>query len=440
MSIVYNNPVCACKDLCTTPNRLRSALTTSEVNQPPSNLINQNSFHPSGFFHLPPEIRNRVYFLAFRPDCMHSFGKNLPCSKRHIHQSSIGRRNAWKWLVLCHQTFVEASLYHPVSREEMKLRVTSEDCARCEYDRGPVLEGALHAVLTPRLGDRYRWEEYWLAGVRDLRLELDTETIDHDQEAEAGPRHDRHRFEHNLASIVAFVAGLRYLEKLTLTVSCTFHKTLSTNISVADSVAQLLCTLYEKKEADSLDFNIIQVVIVTKASVLQPGAPDHVTEGNTVEPLLQIAASVGFKQSEITTSEFQDKRENYSTGADIHANLNTDIELPSYEKILEATLLAKRSPKVQPELRFRIASFDEDFDDLPEDEKRLLKQEKEAVAKGAFVSRNPCGPTFVETVTPCVRHITAKYPGYGSYAAGSDTAPLYLGDDFYYKRRVAVYT
>ncbi|KAG7007325.1 hypothetical protein G7Y79_00010g028260 [Physcia stellaris] len=428
---IYNNPVCTCKELCTKSNQPRTALTT-ETNQPTSYLIEQDTTHPTGFFRFPPEIRDKIYFLSFRPDCTHSFGKSQPCSKRHVHQSSIGRRNAWKWLALCHQSCAEASLYHPLCRNEVKLIVTSDDCARCEYDGAPVLEGALHAQIAPRLGDGYRWEEHWLARVRDILLELDTEEMDHDHEPRDSPRHDIQRFSHNLESVVSFVAGLRFLEKFTMRVMCTFHKTMLANPVIAESVTRLLSILKQKKETYSLNVGIIEVVVVKAASVLQQGAPDQVTEGNTTEPLLQIAASVGFNSSDITTSVLNDRRKNYSTAADIRAHLQIDPPLPTFEVWRAATLLERRNVNVQLELRFRIAVFDEDFDELSEDEKRIIRQDEEATANGVIIVRHPCGPTYIEDTGGCVQNITPKYPRYGTYGAGSDIAPLYLIEDFYH--------
>lgn len=314
----------------------------------------------------------------------------------------------------------------------MKLILTSSDCARCEYNRAPVLEGALHAKLAPRLGDRYRWEERWLARVRDLLLELDTEDMDHDQEPTDGLRHDIQRFSHNLDSVVSFVAGLRFLKKFTLRVTCTFHRTMSANTVVAESVTRLLSILKQKKEAYSLDVGIIEVVVVKAASVLQPGVPDQVSEGSIIKPLLQIAASVGFNSSNITTSLLIDRRKNYSTAADIRAHLQADLPLAPYEVWRAATLLERRIANVQLELLFRIAVFDEDFDDLSKDEKRVIKQDEEAMANGMIIVRHPCGPTYIEDTGGCVRNITPKYPRYGIYGAGSDIAPLYLIEDFYH--------
>ena len=308
----------------------------------------------------------------------------------------------------------------------MKLRVTSEDCARCEYDRGPVLEGALHAKLTPRLGDRYRWQELWLARLTYLHLELDTEEIDLNQDLESGPTQAGQRFAHNLASIVSFAAGLRYLRKLELTVFCTFQTTLSTSTSVAGAIERLFCALRQKKETDMLDFGIIQVVIVREASVLEPDAPVRIAEGNAIEPLLNLAALSGFKPSEIRINEIQDRRKNFSTSADIRKLLQGDINCPTYEQFCAATSLARKHTKLRPQLLYRIANFDEDFDDLPEDEKNQLKQEEELVASGTFFLRYPTGPAIAEDTGGCVIHKTAKYHGYRS----RDTAPLYLEKDF----------
>lgn len=361
---------------------------------------------------------------------MHGFGRNIPCSKGHIHQSSIGRRSAWKWLVLCRQTNAEAILYHPVYRNEMKLRVASDDCARCGYDRGPVLEWALHAALTPKIGDRYKIEGHCLAMVRILSLELDTEEVDREQEPEASPRHDRQRFTHNLASIVSLIAGLNCLEKFTLTVFGTFHKTMVTNTGVADSVAQLFHILHQKKEqANSIDFSIIQTVIAQMPSVLQPGAPDQISDGDTIEPLLQVTGSVGFKRSEIFTSEVQDRRKNYSTVADITASLESPIQssFSSLEEGRPATSAASQSADVRPEL-YRVADFDEDFNDIPEEEKIQINKEEEIMANGGFIFRWPCGPTFYEDTSGCVRTETAKY---SRICLRRHSAPLYLMEDLY---------
>lgn len=75
--------------------------------------------HPFPFLQPPRELRDKVYFLSFRPDCSNTYLDGFRrCNKLHVHADKTSFQAALKWLQLGRQIWAEA---YPYAQQLTKL-------------------------------------------------------------------------------------------------------------------------------------------------------------------------------------------------------------------------------------------------------------------------------------------------------------------------------
>ncbi|KAK5088291.1 hypothetical protein LTR05_002508 [Lithohypha guttulata] len=372
--------------------------------------VAQDNTSPTSFFRLAPEIRNKIYFLATRPDCRFSWGKLERCDKKHIHQSERGRTEKWKWLVLCRQTWAEAAPYLPVIRHDVPLVVGDNKCGRCgsSKPRSRLKEGILHASLKPwqesfgefKLGPR----ELWYMRLQRLTIEF-----------ERYHRHSRRvaRLLHNLESFATFLEKLHDLQHITVKVQPDFKDAISESPAIASAVENLFSAMrslgvdrkytlqtervvwcskkYSSKQPDTLEITDLSSLLLEKM-VRCGNDPSKITILNSI-----IKKEVGPPQ--------QQGRQKWSAKQEWEEGMRTS------------------------QLFYRTSAFDEDFegyDDISGQPLAPVSNNWSALGLGRGMWRpGKWGPSYA-TRLGCVVTSWEKYESHERYR------PLYFEDDFYH--------
>ena len=411
MIIEYNDPVCECGSLCAQPTS-QTAQLTPDSRAIVTNAIVQDTTSPTSFFRLISETRDKIYFLSCRPDCHYSFGEKEGCDKRHVHNSAKGRKSAWKWLVLCRQTWSEASQYMPIIRNNIRFYINDDNCVRCWYGRNRRLkEGMLHASLKQSLSERCGLREIWYTRLRKLTIEF--EKYDNIY-GEADHKLDR--FAHNFDSLIAFVGKLRSLKRISINVKPDFTALLS-NTGVSDRMTRVFSILKARIDDGLLEINILQ-------NAYEISAP-------TSDPILQLAALAGLSNKNI--------------------NLTTiKIERPSIGHVFDSKPFCYNSwyeeekrweARLGSQLLYQTRLFDEDFEGIPAPEKLVWEDfetpsevpgeppEKGKRLRGGL-GLNQGQPTYYLR-SGCM------LTDFGKYKYLKDFLPLYLQEDFYHRSESA---
>lgn len=255
MMIFYDDPPCECGSKCAVPPVEPSyVFTESQAVHDHLQALSQDTINPISFFRLPIEVRNKIYFLASRPDCQFSFGKHAGCEKPHVHQSTSGRKEMWKWTVLCQQTWKESIQYIPLIRQDNYFRVDDGNCPRCWSARSrSVREGCLHASIQNGSSFSCPLREIQAVRIRALTVRLVGTRYNNESEG-----HGIERFVHNLESFTSFVAKMTNLRRITVIPSIQLPHAISRNSRVAKAVQQFFSVLTYRKGYSSLEV-IIEV-------------------------------------------------------------------------------------------------------------------------------------------------------------------------------------
>ena len=371
---------------------------------------------PTSFFRLMSEISDKIYFLSCRPDCQYSFGKKEGCDKRHIHNSGKGRTSAWKWLVLCRQTWSESSQYMPIIRSNIHLYINDNNCARCWYGRNRrVQEGMLHASLKDSLSETDELREIWYTRLQKLTIRLEKTEISHDEKD-----HKLDRLAHNLSSVIAFIGKLRSLKEITIEVEPDFTALLSINIEISGIITRLFSTIKARFNNESLKINISQKTFEINAS--------------TSKPILHLAALGGLSDNDISLTTIEiDRPPIY------------DVEyLANYISSYNSGYKKEERSEVSPASQFlyRTRLFDEDFEVIPEPEKQVWEEvdipsevpggsSKRVICRTRTLTMYESQPMY-DLRSGCVTMEHRKY----RYL--SEFLPLYIEEDFYHKSESAI--
>lgn len=427
--IYYDDPACSCGPLCAQP--------TSQPEQPTpgsgaagGNAIIQDTTLPTSFFRRSGEIRDKIYFLSCRPDCRYSLGGKEGCDKTHIHNSAKGRASAWKWLVLCRQTWSEASCYMPTVRNDIRFYINDDNCARCWHDRNRCLqEGMLHASLNESLIGPDELHEIWYIRLRKLTIQFENPKDIH---GEIG--HQLNRIDHNLESVVAFIRKLRNLKEITIEIKPDFTSLLPTNTDISSSITRLFSALKACLDNGLLKINISQWA--------------YEINDSTSDTVLKLAALADLSDNAFNLTTTKTARFNFDTflssssddAFQFDAGLDSE---PTFNTLLGSGIVSdsgheeekQREASVGSQLLYRTKLFDEDFEGLPEPDKPVWEEiEIPSDTPGEPVKKErrcimPYWNKGVPNYTLCRGCIITNYEKYSQLR---DFLPLYIEEDFYH--------
>lgn len=400
MIMYSDNPPCSCGSQCA--NFSLGDGTSKAV--PSTQPVEQDTQLPNSFFRLPREVRDKIYFLAARPDCRFSLAWTGKCSKRHVHQSTEGRKSAWKFLILCRQSWSEAIQYMPLIKTEMLLDVYNDwnlhagDCPRCRrWDDKKIREGVLHTSVSPMTHSSLR--ELWFVRVRKLYISLGV------WDGSTNSTYRYPRFLHNLESLVSFIGKMKDLNQVTF-LPATINEASSPE---AKSVQKLFSILKEKQLRASLTVTIGRNE--SNHSCTCSTADDlSFCDECLRDPLIEQVSLAGFKPHEVSTS--------------------CDHTLWDFFSVWHPWVRMKNEPEwaSRPECQtlYRASRFDEDFDSASNDVARTGCDASEL--KGPeYIVWQSCG------VLESVGQETYKYK------VGDRFLPLYFEDEFFHSSQENYY-
>ncbi|KAJ9610361.1 hypothetical protein H2200_005138 [Cladophialophora chaetospira] len=320
MMIDINDPACSCGSLCAQPTsppaQLKPGSSAAAID-----AVAQNTTLPTSFFRLISELRDKIYFLSCRPDCRYSLGGKEGCDKRHIHNSAKGRTSAWKWLVLCRQTWSEASQYMPIIQNDIRFYINDDNCGRC--------------------CERDELREIWYTRLQKLSIQFENIETWH-----GATSYRSDRFAHNFDSFIAFVGKLRSLKEISVEVRHDFVALLGTNTDVSGSMTRLFSVLNARIDNGSLKINISQKTCEIDASAS--------------ESILQLAALAGLSNNDINLTTIKIDRPQAGP------RFNPDSFLDNFNWELWRADEERWEASLASQLLYRTRLFDEDFEGISE--------------------------------------------------------------------------